>query len=360
MSNLSDLLRPRSLRNIAAPLLLAPIMLTGCGDDDGPAPTTDGGIAMDATMPPTDGGTPPSGNVNFLLEAEDTIREGLSAGECDECLQDNWNATFERYVVAIGDIDLHISDHSAHAEAEGMFAYDLVQAPPAGAQLWSLEGLTAGRWEVNYTTGHATEAERDETVPMDVFEQMRAGECTYFIEGRIEQADGRSCVPNTDMIPAGSMADADGCFPNNAINFTFCVPAETTFGPCQSEDGPPGIAITESGASASLSIHGDHIFFNGFPEGDEGGIMRLAQWLADCDLNLDGEVTQAELEAIAIDDLAQIDARYDLGGAPPVREEDGTEQPLDDMWTYLRAQLKTQGHFNGEGECPADGVAHEH
>ncbi len=117
-----------------------------------------------------------------------------------------------------------------------------------------------------------------------------------------------------------------------------------------------GVAITAGANNASVTIHGDHIFFNGFPEGDEGGVMRLAQWLADCDLNLDGQVTQEELASIAIDDLAEIDARYELGGAPRLEDD----EPLDDMWAYLRAQLKTQGHFLGEGECPVDGVEHDH
>ena len=73
--------------------------------------------------------------------------------------------------------------------------------------------------------------------------------------------------------------------------------------------------------------------------------MRLAQWLADCDLDLDGTVTRTELEAIAPSDLSELDARYDLS-AP------FDDLPLDSMWNYLRAQLRTQGHFQGEGECP--------
>ena len=33
--------------------------------------------------------------------------------------------------------------------------------------------------------------------------------------------------------------------------------------------------------------------------------------------------------------------------APPI--------PLDNMWSFVIAQLKTQGHFQGEGECEIDG-----
>ena len=86
------------------------------------------------------------------------------------------------------------------------------------------------------------------------------------------------------------------------------------------------------------------MFFNGFPEGTEGGVVRLAQWLADCDLNLDGTVSQSELQSIAPSDLAEIDDRFQLGGSPI--------SPLNTMLDYITAQLKTQGHYQGEGECP--------
>ena len=71
--------------------------------------------------------------------------------------------------------------------------------------------------------------------------------------------------------------------------------------------------------------------------------MRLAQWLADSDLNVDGSVTMDELTRIAPSELGEIDERYQLGGAPL--------SPLDNMATYLKAQVMTQGHFQGEGEC---------
>jgi hypothetical protein len=77
--------------------------------------------------------------------------------------------------------------------------------------------------------------------------------------------------------------------------------------------------------------------------------VRLAQWLADSDLNLDGSVTPQELQAIPPSVLSEIDARYQLGGSPIT--------PLRSMWDYFRAQLETQGHMNGEGECPFNAIS---
>jgi hypothetical protein len=57
-------------------------------------------------------------------------------------------------------------------------------------------------------------------------------------------------------------------------------------------------------------------------------------------------VTEDELRAISPSALSEIDSRFQLG-APPIA-------PLTNMWVYLTAQLKTQGHMNGEGECAFD------
>jgi hypothetical protein len=153
-------------------------------------------------------------------------------------------------------------------------------------------------------------------------------------------------------VASGENAGGDTCYANAEISFDFGVSAETHFGPCEI-DGVPGVSIAAgSTQTVAATIHGDHLFFNGFPEGDEGGIVRLAQWLADSDLDLDGSVTREELESISPAELAELDpALYDLGGSPI--------SPVEDMWTYVRAQLKTQGHMDGEGECPVDGIAHE-
>jgi hypothetical protein len=189
------------------------------------------------------------------------------------------------------------------------------------------------------------------------YDEMVANDWTYLIDGVLTKADGQSCPPADlaspgDKTSNGNTSGSNACYDAPSVRFVFGVTAETRFGPCEL-DGVPGVAITADGTqTVATTLHGDHLFFNGFPEGDEGGVMRLAQWLADCDLNLDGTVTKDELEAIAPSQLTELDSRYQLGGSPIT--------PLEDMYDYLAAQMKTQGHYQGEGECPADGVEHDH
>lgn len=324
---------------LSAPLLgmaSLGISLTACGGDD-------------------EGGT---GSLSVLIEAEETITDGIQAGDDVEEIRDGWTVSFDKYLTSVGHIDLHYStDEDLEAEADDVYVVDLTRVQSGGLQLWSFDELRSGRWEFNYgTPGAAHGAERHESVEKDDFDQMVDEDWTYLIEGILMKEDGESCPPADlaepgDKEPNGNESGGNDCYDAPSVKFAFGVTAETTYGPCQVDD-VPGVSVPSGGTqTVAATIHGDHIFFNGFPEGDEGGVTRQAQWLADCDLDLDGEVTAEELEAITPAQLPTM-ANYQFGGAPI--------EPTN-MYEYVRGQLLTQGHFQGEGECaPLGGELHDH
>jgi hypothetical protein len=298
----------------------------------------------------SDDGDEGSGTLSVLLEAEDTITDGLDPGDDVENVRDGWQLRFDRYVLAVGDIAVRFAtDGSLRADAADVFVVDLTRVPASGLPLWELPGLRAGRWEFGYSLAGAAGAIQHESVSAADFEAMRAADATYLVAGTISQSEGRSCPPPGlaapgSATPSGTNASGQTCYANPTLTLEWLVPAKTSFGPCEL-DGVPGFSLSAgSTQTVAATLHGDHLTFNGFPEGDEGGVLRLVQWLADCDLNVDGAVTRDELEAIPPSALAELDARFQLGGSPI--------QPLDSMWTYVVAQLSTQGHMNGEGECP--------
>jgi hypothetical protein len=301
----------------------------------------------------SDDTTERTGELTVLLEAEDTISGGLDPGDEGESIQDGWQVRYEQFIVGIGAIALsYATDDALEASADEVFAVDLVSVPEAGSALWTIPGLRAGRWQFGYTIRGGAGLVQDESVGDDDFARMQAEDLTYLIRGRLTKPDGRSCPPAAlaDVPGAvtadGENAGGDICYANAELSFTFAASVDTRFGPC-AIDGVPGVSVPSGGSgTVAATLHGDHVFFNGFPEGDEGGIVRLAQWLADSDLDLDADVTQAELESIAPANLPALDDRYQLGGSPIT--------PLRDMWTYVRAQLATQGHMDGEGECSLD------
>lgn len=297
------------------------------------------------------------GTLEILVEPEDTIISGIEPGDDTENIRDGWRANFNRYIAVLGHIHLVSSvDEEIEQEVDTAYAIDLTQLPAAGEALWEVEDLDEGSWEFFYElSGGAHDVERHSSVSKEDFDRIVEGDLSYLISGQISQDAGVSCPPKNLASPGakesqGENEAGDPCYENPTVSFELEVSAETSYGPCEI-DGKAGVVVTSGKTqTAAITIHGDHLFFDGFPEGSEAEVERRAQWLADSDLNLDGVVTSEELEAIAPSDLAALEG-VELGGSPIT---------LKTMSDYVKAQLKTQGHLNGEGECPVDGKAHEH
>ena len=272
----------------------------------------------------------PTGDLTVLLEAEDSIPEGLSAGTGDEDIVDGWSVSFDRYLVAIGDVALERTTDGLRAGDETVYVVDLAALPVGGMTITELEALQADRWDrFAYATPTAAGATRHDSAAVADYDEMVAGELTYLLEGTLTSEAGESCPPG------------GACRPTNELRFRLGVAAPTRFGPCEAEEGLSGVTITEGGTTASITIHGDHVFFDGFPSGAEV-IERRAQWLADADLDGDDVITTDELTEAPASGLFP-SSLYNLAGAP-IEIRTGLD--------YLRSQLATQGHFQGEGECP--------
>ncbi|MBM4291071.1 MAG: hypothetical protein FJ138_06175 [Deltaproteobacteria bacterium] len=308
-----------------------------------------------------------TGVVRFVLQAEDLVTRGIAAGEGSADIRDGWAARFDSYRVALTGVELRSGAEARRAPESYMV--DLTRVPESGFPGWSLAGVPARRWDVWYETPLASEVPAEElaaalpdgdlTSAADeqaAATRMRSEGLSYLIAGALSAAGGASCPPRDlatpppGATPTRQNERGDDCFAAAEVRFELAVGAEALYGPCEL-DGVPGVAVPSGGeVTVALTLHVDHMFFNGFPEGSEAGVQRLAQWLADCDLDLDGVVTMEELGRVA---PAQVlDDRFQLGGAPVSQ--------LATMADYMRAQLMTQGHYQGEGECAVNGVAHEH
>lgn len=298
--------------------------------------TTKGALSIAASMIVAgcgNGGATGSGDVQLFLEAEGTITDGLEPGTAEENVVDGWTVSYSQFVIAIGDVRLGRSATAGEQHSAEILVIDLASLPASGTELATFGPIDAARWDLlGFATPAATAAAvRDESVPAVDYEAMIAGGCTYLVRGAITSPTGQSCPPG------------GACEAATAIDFDFCIPAATTFSSCTSPDGAPGLAVPAGGTvNGSITIHGDHLWFNAFPTGGEGTIERRAQWLADCDTNHDGLVDRAELEAIDAAALFTTARHYSLAGAPLA---------IDDAWDFVVAQVSTQGHFQGEGEC---------
>jgi hypothetical protein len=291
-----------------------------------------------------------TGDLRVVLEPEATITEGVAAGEDVENIRDGWTANYERFLAVLGDVHAtSVANPKDERRDDRVIAVDLTQLPTGGKSLWELDGLPAGRWQFGYAVLGAEQAEvRDKSVSKADFDTLQAERWSYLFAVQLSKPEGQSCPPPSLVdVPTGISSVGENnagvaCYANPNVHLELGARAVTHYGPCE-RDGMADFSIPAGGTkTVAATLHGDHLFFNGFPEGTEGGIHRFAQWIADSDLNLDGEVTPEELKSITVSQLAEFDDRYQTGGAP---------FEYENMFEYIVAQLMTQGHFEGEGEC---------
>lgn len=271
----------------------------------------------------------PTGDLVVSLQAEDTISEGLAAGAGEEDISDGWTIEYTKFIVALGHVHVHQAGGTTH-EVEMDLLADLRTVSSAGRPIQTLSDLPTGRYTFEYDTPTASaDMTRDASVSAADQTRMVAEGCTYLIQG----------TATREM---------------RSIAFDFCLAAETVL-ECAAMEGAEGIVINSGSNSAAMTLHGDHLWFNGFPDGDEGVVVRRAGWLALADdrTGADGMLTNADLMATPVTVLDP--TLYALTGAPSV---DG--MPILNLLQYARAQVTTQGHLNGEGECLANGMGHDH
>ncbi|WP_437645596.1 hypothetical protein [Sorangium sp. So ce362] len=288
-------------------------LVAGCGGDD-------------------DGAGSGTGTVQIFVEPEDTIPEGLEPGTGEENIADGWRVTYDRFLVTIGNVRAARSDApQATLSDPSVFVLDLKNAPATRYVIAEFEGASAARWDrFGFDLPNAREGVKtlSPTTEDDVALMVDNGYSVFF-EGSIEKEGGESCPPDGECVPA------------EEVRFSWGLSAGTSFEDCATEDELPGFSVPTGGTIAvKPTIHGDHWFFNNITAGVEL-TKRYAQYIADCDLDGDGETTIEELKQVKVADV--FGQEYNLAGA--IGE-------LETAYDYVVAQARTLGDFQGDGECP--------
>lgn len=266
-----------------------------------------------------------AGKLRVVLAAEATITGGLDQGSGSDDTRD-YDVRFSKYLITVGNVELGKSSAGSQASLPNVYVADLQQVGEQGVELGTIEDLESGQWdEFGYATPRATGSAKavGGADPADVAE-MSANGWTYWIEGKVLRDDSQG----------------------GPVSFVIQTAVDTVFSNCE-VDGEPGVSLVAGGSStATLTIHGDHLFFNTFPSGSEGSIQRLAGWVFQADADADGKVTTEELSELDATEVFTSTAGYSLDGKPKGLE-------INTALDFVRAQLSTQGHASGEGECIA-------
>ena len=262
-----------------------------------------------------------NGNLSVLLEAEETIVDGLQNGDEEENIRDGFDVSFSRYVVAIGMVATSQLDGANPQTDPLVVVADFKSLPTTSPELTAFAGIPTGQ----YTSfGFETPAPDDTAsnfneVPEADYDAMIANDWSYIIEGTITRVSD----------------DA-------SKNFLIQADVPTVYRDCAVDGMEPGVSVS-SNSSVDITLHGDHLFFNGFPD-EEASVQRLAQWLWDIEDSNGNEVLdKPDFQAATNVEELFPQPTYTLGGGPI--------SPIENAWDFVRAQLGTQGHIFGEGEC---------
>lgn len=285
------------------------------------------GPACSDTASGADGGAGNgSGSAQLIVVPEESIPEGLKAGESPENMKDGWTITYERFLVTIGAVVARRSDDGTSITAPDVFVLDLRNAPTTGYLLADWRGLAAARYDkFTYSLPNAKPGAKllAPTQQADLELMTREGFSVYF-EGAASKA-------------------------GETFTFKWGFRAGTTFSDCATTDGQAGFAVPSGGAvQVKPTIHGDHWFFTNVTQGTEL-TERRAAWIKVCDKDGDKDVTLDELKAceLAVALPQKPNGPYDLTG---VKDQDG--DPKLSVYDYVATQARTLGDFQGDGECP--------
>lgn len=249
-----------------------------------------------------------TGTVAATLWGEEFIQDQIPAS----AVEDGWTIRYTKFLVSLGEMTVASSGGGAGGTISGYRVFDLhtLTGPTAFGRLSSVSAERMDR--VSYrlnaadaqtALGNATQADLD---------AMRAGGYSVYVEGTAERM-GRS------------------------VRFRWGFAQRVLYETCRSSDTEVGVAVpTDGTATAQITIHGDHLFYDDLQSPDAR--VRFDA-IAGADANTDGEVTLDELAAVDLTTLPP--TQYGAGSAPNVRS-------LRDFVSYLVA---TVGHFNGEGHC---------
>ncbi len=248
---------------------------------------------------------------------------GLDPGAEFGGVADGWTVRYDKLLVAIGDVKEGSGSAPESLADDTAYLVDLRQLPAGGVSMASNAHSLMSFEDAEFSTLIATDSAVLVLASEADRELMVKGGYSIYIEGSITRAGGRSCRPE---------APTD-CSPAPMIVFSWGLAAAANFSGCH--------AFTLSGDTAelTLTLPGDPWFLGKFAVDAEHS-PRRAQWIADADLDRDGETTLDELRAIKAELLFSPERGYDLRNVAV---------PVETAHDFLAAQVRTIGINSANG-----------
>jgi hypothetical protein len=276
-----------------------------------------------------------NGSVQVFLAAEDTIPDGLEPGSGEENIMDGWKVTYDKFLLTFGNFRAARASEPELALSEPrVLVVDMKALPTGGFVFAHFTDAAAVRYDkVGFDLPNASSAAKKADITSQAdYAMMVSGGYSVYVEATLHKPGGQSCRPT---LPTD-------CVARETVTVKWGVKAGTAFDDCAPPMGDAGFAVPAGGSvQVKPTIHGDHWFFTNITQGAEM-TERLAQWIADADLDRNGATTLDELKMVKSSDVFK----------PPTYNISGALVPVMTAYDYLVAQASTLGDYQGEGECP--------
>lgn len=260
-------------------------------------------------------------NVNFLVAAGKGVA-GIVPGKDAPDIADGWLVNYEKVLVTIGEVRAY-SDGEAFLGQTSHFI-DLMKVGARGTKISTTEVFPGEYTSLEFAILPPTNASDLIEVTQTDHDIMLKNGYSIYIEGVMTSDAGQSCSPE----------DPTACVPAAKISFKWGLTTAARFANCTGFS-----ASDEFDTEMVLTLPMDHWLLTSFAAEAEDA-PRRAQWIADADLDGNGETTLEELQAVAASDLFRPDLGYDLGAAPI---------PITTAHDFLEAHVRTMGISGATG-----------
>ena len=277
------------------------------------------------------------GNLALELGGGAALRDGFPYDEGAVTYEfvDGWELTFDKYVVAVGDVILSEQDDGSEAATwEGPKVTDLAAGSTGSEDLATVEGLPARRLDFGFSFLPPSLNDDTSSADAEDVSLMVKNGWSFLVEGEAVNAEkGRT------------------------VRFRIGLPVAARYYKCiNGEDTTQGVAIEDNKTSGVyIYSHAVHLFWDTLASGDED--LRFDAFAAvagDDDL-----VTEEELKDQDLTDLKDEngDPLVDADGKK-VTYNDGGLLPTDewDLYHFVKYAARASAHFNGTGLCSVESL----
>ncbi|PIE17644.1 MAG: hypothetical protein CSA65_08275 [Proteobacteria bacterium] len=246
------------------------------------------------------------GTLTLTTWGEDYIEKQIPASE----VEGGASITFSRFLVALSELKVADSSGVIGGEVKEQRVFDLVPAGPH--ELAVFTDIGAKRWDALSVRCAPASGAVAGNASVDDVQLMNQRGLSVYVEGQLRPKTG------------------------SPLSFAWGFDVATHYERCEDADGKLGVVVPTGGsATAQLTIHGDHVFYDSL----QGDAKLRVEALIAADTDANGDISMEELAAVDLTTLP-ID-QYDTAG-------DGSVATLAD---FVRALSRTVVHFQGEGHC---------